>query len=92
MKVLKEDVIKLKSGDLTPDKLPIDYVVRDGQVYFLNTRSTSALIEAGVPKSKWIFNNQTGVKKFEDNLTKNLGGSKGYSETKNRKTGKVTKL
>ncbi|MEO5591295.1 MAG: RHS repeat-associated core domain-containing protein, partial [Chitinophagaceae bacterium] len=85
-------VVKLKSDNLTCANLPIDYVVRNGQVYYLNTRSIVALTEAGIPKSKWIFQNQTGVKRFETNLTNNLNGSQGYMETINRKTGKITKL
>jgi hypothetical protein len=32
-------------------KLPIDYVVRNGQVYYLDTRSIATLTEAGIPKS-----------------------------------------
>ena len=58
-------VVNLKNGTWTSAKLPIDYVVRDGQVYYLNTRSAATSTEAGIPKSKRVFNNQTGVKKFE---------------------------
>lgn len=82
----------MKNGTWTAEKLPIDYVVRNGQVYYLNTRSIATLTEAGIPRSKWVFTNQTGVKRFEDNLTTNLNGSSGYTEVTNRKTGKITKL
>jgi len=43
-----------------------------------------------VEKYKWVFQNQTGVAKFEQNLTTNLDGSSGYAEVTNRATGKVT--
>jgi len=92
VKSIDEAVTNLKSGTWEASKLPIDYVVRNGQVYYLNTRSIATLTEAGIPKSKWTFTNQTGVKKFEDNLTNNLNGSSGYTEVTNRQTGKKTKL
>ena len=92
VKSIDQAVVNLKNGTWTASKLPIDYVVRDGQVYYLNTRSIAALTEAGIPKSKWVLNNQTGVKSFEDNLTNNLNGSSGYTEVTNRQTGKQTKL
>jgi hypothetical protein len=92
VKSIDEAVVNLKSGTWSAAKLPIDYVVRDGQVYYLNTRSIVALTEAGIPKSEWVLENRTGVKTFEDNLTNNLNGSSGYSEVTNRKTGKKTKL
>lgn len=87
-----EAVANLNSGKFTPSDLPIDYVVRNGQSYYLNTRSIASLTEAGIPQSKWVFRNQTGVKLFEDNLTLNLSGSSGYNQTTNRTTRKITKL
>jgi len=92
VQTIGEGVAKLKSGEWSAAKLPIDYVVRDGQVYYLNTRSIATLTEAGIPKSQWVFENRTGVKTFEDNLTNNLNGSSGYTEVTNRQTGKKTKL
>ncbi len=92
VKTIDQASANLKSGTWSASKLPIDYVVRDGQVYYLNTRSIAALTEAGVPKEKWVFQNQTGVKQFEDNLTNNLNGSTGYDQVTNRQTGKKTKL
>lgn len=92
VKFIDQAVVNLKSGTWSAAKLPIDYVVRDGQVYYLNTRSIAALTEAGIPKSKWVFQNRTGLKTFEDNLTNNLNGSSGYTEVTNRQTGKKTKL
>ncbi len=89
---IPEGVVNLKNGIWAPANLPIDYVIRDGQVYYLNTRSVATLIEAGIPKSKWIFQNRTGEATFEINLTKNLNGSSGYTEVTNRKTGKITRL
>lgn len=92
MNSIGQAVMNLKNGTWSASKLPIDYVVRDKQVFYLNTRSVVALTEAGIPKSKWVFNNQTGVKTFENNLTNNLNGSSGYAEVTNRQTGKKTKL
>jgi hypothetical protein len=62
VKSIDEAVVNLKSGTWSASKLPIDYVVRDRQVYYLNTKSIATLTEAGIPKSQWVFKNQTGVK------------------------------
>jgi RHS repeat-associated protein len=92
VKSIDQAAVNLKSGTWSASKLPIDYVVRDGQVYYLNTRSIATLTEAGIPKSQWVFKNRTGVEAFEKNLTNNLNGSSGYNEVTNRQTGKKTKL
>ena len=92
VKSIDQAVVNLKSGTWSAAKLPIDYVVREGQVYYLNTRSIATLTEAGIPRSQWVFKNRTGVKTFENNVTNNLNGSPGYNEVTNRKTGKKTKL
>jgi len=93
VQAIPEAVTNLKNGTWSPSKLPIDYVVRNNQVFYLNTRSTASLIEAGIPRTQWTFVNRTGNPKFEKNLTNNLGGNtEGYNEVTNRQTGKVTRL
>ena len=47
-------------------------VVRNGQTFILNTRSSAALIQAGIPRSAWTVVNQTGNSLFEDMLTRQL--------------------
>ncbi len=63
----------LKSGVLSPADVPISVIVRDGQTFILNTRSSAALMQAGIPRSAWNIVNQTGVSSFESMLTGQLG-------------------
>jgi hypothetical protein len=62
----------LKSGLIKPSDFPIDYIIRDGNVLILNTRSSQALTQAGIPRSQWDVNNKTGVTFFEESLTNQL--------------------
>jgi hypothetical protein len=62
----------LRSGAISPSRLPINVVVRDGNVLSLNTRSTLALIRGGVSPSNWTVVNRTGNSFFESLLTEHL--------------------
>lgn len=62
----------LKSGTLSATDVPINVVVRNGQTFILNTRSSAALMQAGIPRSTWNVVNQTGVSSFERMLTEQL--------------------
>ncbi|NLD47061.1 MAG: hypothetical protein GX660_07660 [Clostridiaceae bacterium] len=62
----------LKNGTIKPQDVPIDYIVRDGNTLILNTRSSQALTQAGIPRSQWNAVNQTGNQLFEDMLTGQL--------------------
>ena len=50
----------LRSGQLTPDAVPVQYIVRDGNTLILNTRSAQALEQARIPRSQWNAVNMTG--------------------------------
>ena len=63
----------LRSGTLSAADVPINVVVRNGQTFILNTRSSAALMRAGIPRSSWNVVNQTGVSSFESMLTGQLG-------------------
>lgn len=52
--------------------MPIDVIVRNGQTFILNTRSSAALIQAGIPRSAWNVVNRTGQAAFEGRLTNQL--------------------
>ena len=62
----------LRNGTLSVVDVPIDVVVRNGQTFILNTRSSAALMRAGIPRSSWNVINQTGVPSFESMLTGQL--------------------
>ena len=63
---------RLKSGDLKPTDNPIHYVVRDGHILILNTRSSQVLERAGLPRSKWPAVNKTGDAEAERDLDRQL--------------------
>jgi len=74
----------LTSGLIKSSQVPLDYVVMGGQKVIANTRTSTALINANIPKSQWIGINKTGIKAYDDvtfdtlvqrQLNKNYGGS-----------------
>ena len=67
-----EIVAKLRSGVLKPGDVPIEVIVRDGNTLILNTRSATALAEAGVPRSAWNVVNVSGDAAAQARLTAQL--------------------
>ena len=74
----------LTSGIIKPSQISLDYVVKDGVIVISNTRTSTALINAGVSRRQWIGINKTGVEAYEgktfdslvqDQLDNNYGGS-----------------
>jgi hypothetical protein len=63
----------LRSGQLKPGDVPVQYIVRDGNTLILNTRSAQALEQAGIPRSQWNAVNVTGDAAAEGRLTGQLG-------------------
>ena len=66
----------LKNGKISVEDVPIDYIVRDGNTLILNTRSSQALIKAGIPRTEWNAVNRTGNVKFENMLSNQLSNNK----------------
>ncbi len=66
----------LRAGKFTPTDVPIDYIIRDGNTLILNTRSSQALMRAGIPRSQWNAVNRTGQGPFENNLTRQLSNNR----------------
>ena len=54
----------LKSGTLKLSQVPVDFVDMNGTRLILNTRTSTALTNAGIPKSQWFGRNRTGVEAF----------------------------
>lgn len=48
--------------------LPIEYINRDGNILILNTRSSQALTQAGIPRNLWNAIDRTGDSLFEELL------------------------
>lgn len=91
VKTIDEAVTSLKNGTMKSSALPVDYVVRDNQVYILNTRSSVTLTKANIDRSEWNWVDRTGQIDYEKRLNNQLKGSNGYTEVKNSSTGEVTK-
>ena len=70
----------IKTGKISPAELPIEYIVRDGNTLILNTRTSQALIQAGIPRSQWNAVNQTGNAFAESLLSGQLNRNKLTSE------------
>lgn len=51
----------LEKGTITPRQVPLDYVTIGGHNVIANTRSSTALLNAGVPKAQWYGADKTGV-------------------------------
>lgn len=66
---------KLRKGDLTPSDVPVGYVQRGSFNLIDNTRSSIALIEAGVPVNQWNLVNRTGDAFFENAVTTKLSNN-----------------
>lgn len=64
IKTVEDLVGALKSGVIKPSQLPLDYVDINGSRLILNTRSSTALEQAGIPRNEWVGRNQTGVEAY----------------------------
>jgi RHS repeat-associated protein len=63
---------ELRSGSLAASGVPVGYIVRDGANLIVNTRSSLALRQAGIPVSQWNLVNQTGLSGVEAGITNRL--------------------
>lgn len=70
----------INSGKVNVADLPIEYIVRDGNTLILNTRTSQALTQAGIPRSQWNAIDRTGDALFEELLTGQLSRNKLTSE------------
>lgn len=63
----------LRSGAMSSKDVPIDVIVRDGNTLILNTRSSQALMRAGISRSSWNVIDRTGQAAYETRLSSQLG-------------------
>jgi hypothetical protein len=62
----------LRSGTMRAADVPVEFIVRDGNRLIVNTRSSLALRQAGIPEAQWNLINRTGVAEVEANITQRL--------------------
>ncbi|WP_240224801.1 hemagglutinin repeat-containing protein [Rheinheimera hassiensis] len=60
----------LKKGDISPADVPVDFVDMNGTRLILNTRTSTALQDAGIPKSQWYGTQRTGQTAYIDDFGK----------------------
>lgn len=70
----------INSGKVNVADLTVEYIVRDGNTLILNTRTSQALTQAGIPRSQWNAIDRTGDALFEELLTGQLSRNKLTSE------------
>ena len=76
-----DDLIRaINEGRIRVEDLPIEYIVRDGNVLILNTRTSQALTRAGIPRSQWNAVDRTGNTLFEELLSGQLSRNRLTSE------------
>jgi len=83
---------KLPAGEISPDALPIEYIVRDGKMITLNNRSLTALSKAGMQPTQLI--DKTGNAFLEKQLTERLSEMGGQPSTTMyiRKLGEIVSI
>ena len=62
----------LRSGQISPEQLPVEVIRRGGETLALNTRSSLALRRGGVRRSDWTLRDVTGDPAAEEVLTQRL--------------------
>lgn len=69
---LSEVVSGLRSGRYTTSELPVGVVRLDGHLLIDNTRSSQALMMAGIPRSQWIVRDLSAVPSSVRKIKKRL--------------------
>lgn len=60
----------LRNREVNPSQIPVDYIDLDGTRLMLNTRTSTALTRAEIPRSEWYGVNRTGqVADIETGMT-----------------------
>jgi hypothetical protein len=73
---LQEVVDDIKTGVLRTSDLKIDIIRRGDNILIVNTRSSHALMQAGIPRNEWIVRDVTGDTEFEHRLNDQLKNNK----------------
>ncbi|TAM81699.1 MAG: hypothetical protein EPN47_13255 [Acidobacteria bacterium] len=62
-----------RAGTLSPAEVPVQVVSIDGNTLIVNTRSSLALSQAGIPQSSWNVIDMTGNSDVVSSITTRLG-------------------
>jgi hypothetical protein len=62
----------LRSGELSPADVRVEFIVRGGNRLIVNTRSSLALRQGGIPEAQWNLINKSGHLRTEWDITDRL--------------------
>jgi RHS repeat-associated protein len=62
----------LRSGVLTVQQVPVQYVVKDGVQLIVNTRSSLALQRAGISREQWVMLDKSAVPEIQARISQRL--------------------
>ena len=65
IRTIDDLVSRINSGAIDPGRIPVNFIVRDGNTLTLNTRTAQALQRAGTPRSQFNAIDRTGDAFFE---------------------------
>jgi len=75
-------VSAIQNNKISPEQIPVEYIMKKGRPLILNTRTGNALTKAGIPRSKWHWVNKTSdieaQKRLFDQLARNNLTHKGF--------------
>jgi hypothetical protein len=66
---------QLQAGTLSAVDVPVQVVTMDGNTLIVNTRSSLALSQAGIPQSSWNLIDMTGDSGVMNSITTRLGNN-----------------
>jgi hypothetical protein len=66
---------QLRAGTLSPSDLPVQTINIGGDTLIINTRSSLALSQAGIPQSQWSVVDMTGDAATEAAIAGRLSGN-----------------
>jgi hypothetical protein len=66
---------QLRAGTLSAADVPVQVVTMDGNTLIVNTRSSLALSQAGIPQSSWNLIDMTGNANVVNSITTRLGNN-----------------
>jgi hypothetical protein len=66
---------QLRTGAVTAAQVPVEVVTIDGNVLIVNTRSSLALSQAGIPQSAWNLIDVTGDAETVSDILARLNGN-----------------
>ena len=86
IKTIDDLVDSINTKKISISELPVEYIERDGHTLILNTRTSQALTQAGIPRSEWFTIDRTGNSLYESlldgQLKRNKLTSEGISEVR----------